>query len=99
MASFCDQLVTMSRRDFLQQTVGPQECELASDNGGVVSALLRAIGGFEKQSAQIGIAHAAKGELTAADGSQQLIVGLSQRVESAITAATVTERLTDSGCL
>ena len=79
----------MSRRDFLQQTVGPQECELASDNGGVVSALLRAIGGFEKQSAQIGIAHAAKGELTAADGSQQLIVGLSKRVESAITAATV----------
>jgi len=64
-----------------------------------MSALLRAFGGFEKQSAQIGIAHAGKGELSAADGSQQLIVGLSEGVESAIGAATVTDRLTDSGCL
>jgi hypothetical protein len=49
--------------------------------------------------ARIGIAHAGKGELSAADGSQQLIVGMSKGVESAIGAATVTDRLTDSGCL
>jgi hypothetical protein len=79
--------------------VSAQQGKSARGGRRVALALLWAFGGFKKQSAQIGIAHAVKDELGATDGSQQLVVALGKRVESAIAATPIKDRSTDSGYL
>jgi hypothetical protein len=73
--------------DFFEQTVRPQQCQLARDLGCLLALLRRGAVGRIQQSAQIAVAQAGRRELPRLTTSKSAASSLAQGVKRAVTLA------------